>query len=141
MSQERYAEDILSKFKMKSCSPVSTPIEPSTKLSNFDGGDHVDANKYRSLVGSLRYLTRSRPDLLLSFGIVSQYMEEPSYTHWKTLKRILRYVRGTTLLGLYYTRSDDYRLVGYSDSDWCGDVDDRKSTSGYVFFMSNTTFT
>ena len=80
-------------------------------------------------------------DLLLSVGIVSRYMEELTYTHWRALKRILRYVRGTTSLGLYYTRSDDYRLVGYSDSDWCGDVDDWKSTSGYVFFMSNTTFT
>jgi len=141
VSQERYAEDILSKFKMARCSPVSTPMEPGTKLSKFDGGDHVDANKYRSLVGSLRYLTSTRPDLLLSVGIVSRYMEEPTYTHWRALKRILRYVRGTTSLGLYYTRSDDYRLVGYSDSDWCGDVDDRRSTSGYVFFMSNTAFT
>jgi len=141
VSQERYAEDILSKFKMARCCPVSTPMEPDTKLSKFDGGDHVDANKYRSLVGSLRYLKSTRPDLLLSVGIVSRYMEESTYTHWRALKRILRYVRGTTSLRLYYTRSDDYRLVGYSDSDWCGDVDYRKSTSGYVFFMSNTAFT
>jgi len=68
-------------------------------------------------------------------------MEEPRYTHWKVLKRILRYVRGTVSLGLMYTRTDDYRLVDDSDSDWCGDVDDQKSTSGYVFFMGSTTFT
>jgi len=78
---------------------------------------------------------------MLSVGIASRYMEEPRYTHWKALERILRYVRGTMSLVLIYTRMDDYRLVGYSDSDWCGDVDDRKSTSGYVFFMGSTVFT
>jgi len=116
-------------------------MESGTKLSKFDGGDQVDASKYRSLVGSLRYLTSTRPDLLLSVGIVSRYMEEPSYSHWKVLKRILRYIRGTISLGLYYTKLNNYELVGYSDSDWCGDVDDRKSTSGYVFFMGHTAFT
>ena len=116
-------------------------MESGTKLSKFDGGDQVDASKYRSLVGSLRYLTSTRPDLLLSVGIVSRYMEEPSYSHWKVLKRILRYIRGTISLGLYYTKLNNYELVGYSDSDWCEDVDDRKSTSRYVFFMGHTTFT
>jgi len=141
VSQVRYAEEILNKFKMTNCNPVSTPMEPGTKLSKFDGGDRVDASKYRSLVGSLRYLTSTTPYLLLSVGIVSRYMEEPSYSHWKVLKRILRYIRGTISLRLYYTKSDNYELVGYSDSDWCEDVDDRKSTSRYVFFMGHTTFT
>jgi len=108
VSQERYVEEILNKFKMTNCNSVSTPMEPGTKLSKFDGGDRVDASKYRSLVGSLRYLTSTRPDLLLSVGIVSWYMEEPSYGHWKVLKRILRYIRGTISLGLYYTKSDNY---------------------------------
>jgi len=141
VSQERYAEEILNKFKMTNCNPILTLMEQGTKLSKFDGGDRVDANKYRSLVGSLRYLTSTRPDLLLSVGIVSRYMEELSYSHWKVLKRILRYIRGTISLGLYYTKSDNYELVGYSDSDWCGDVDDRKSTSEYVFFMGHIMFT
>ena len=116
-------------------------MEPGTKLSKFDGGDRVDASKYQSLVGSLRYLASTRPNLLLSVGIVSQYMEEPSNSHWKVLKRILRYIRGTISLGLYYTKSDNYQLVEYSHSDWCENVDDWKSTSGYVFFMGHTTFT
>ncbi|XP_058784688.1 secreted RxLR effector protein 161-like [Vicia villosa] len=68
-------------------------------------------------------------------------MEEPVYTHWKALKRILRYPQGTVSLGMFYSRAEDYKLMGYSDSDWYGDIDDRKSTSGYVFFMGNTTFT
>lgn len=68
-------------------------------------------------------------------------MEEPVYTHWKALKRILRYIQGIVSLRMFYSNSDKYKLVGYSDSDWCGDIDDRKSTSGYVFFMGNTAFT
>ncbi|XP_050895534.1 secreted RxLR effector protein 161-like [Lathyrus oleraceus] len=126
---------------MESCNPVSTPMEPGTKLSKFDGGERVEAGKYRSLVGSLHYLTCTRPGISLSVGIVSRFMEEPVYIHWKALKRILRYIQGTMSLGMFYSNSDKYKLVGYSDSDWCGDIDDRKSTSGYVFFMGNTAFT
>ncbi|GAU29778.1 hypothetical protein TSUD_161830 [Trifolium subterraneum] len=85
------------------------------KLSKFDGEERVEASKYRCLVGSLLYLTCTRLDISLSVGIVSRFMEETVYSHWKALKRIL--------------------------SDWCGDIDDRRSTSGYVFFMGNTAFT
>jgi len=140
ISQEKYAKEILEKFKMASCNPVSIPMEPGAKLSKFDGGERVNASKYRSLVGSLRYLTCTRPDLLLSVGVISRFMEEPVYSHWKAVKRVLRYIQGTVSLGLFYSRAENYKLVGYSDSDWCGDVDDRKSTSGYVFFMGNTAF-
>jgi len=141
LSQEKFAKEILRKFKMEGCSPVSTPMEPGAKLSKFDGGERVDASKYRSLVGSLRYLTSTRPDLSLSVGVVSRFMEEPVQTHWKAAKRILRYIQGTVAQGLFYSSTEDHRLVGFSDSDWCGDVDDRKSTAGFVFFMSGTAFT
>jgi len=103
VSQERYAKVVLKKFKMTSCNSVSTPMEPGIKLSKYADGDRVDASKYRSLIRSLKYLTNTSPDLMLSVGIASQYMEEPRYTQWKALKRILRYVRGTV-----YTRTDDY---------------------------------
>jgi hypothetical protein len=126
---------------MINCNPVSTPMEPGAKLSKFDGGERVDASRYRSLVGSLRYLTCTRPDLSLSVGIINRFMEEPVYSHWKALKRILRYIQGMVSLGLFYSKAKDYKLVGYSDNDWCRDIDDRKSTSGYVFFMRDTAFT
>ncbi|XP_061358015.1 uncharacterized mitochondrial protein AtMg00810-like [Gastrolobium bilobum] len=141
VSQEAYAKDILKRFKMIDCNPVSTPMEPGLKLSKYDGEERVDPSNYRSLVGCLRYLTCTRPDLCLSVGIISCFMEDPGYTHWKAAKRILRYVQGTISQGLYYSKSDKYKLVGYSDSDWCRDVDNRKSMVGYVFFMGNTTFT
>ncbi|XP_050909324.1 uncharacterized mitochondrial protein AtMg00810-like [Lathyrus oleraceus] len=86
ISQEKYAKEILKRYKMESCNPASKPMEPGTKLSKFDGGERVEAGKYRSLVGSLRYLTCTRPDISLSVGIVSRFMEEPVYTHWKALK-------------------------------------------------------
>ncbi|XP_052483025.1 secreted RxLR effector protein 161-like [Gossypium raimondii] len=126
---------------MAHCNPVSTPMEPGVKLSKFDRGERVDPRKYRSLVGSLHYLTCIRPDISLSVGIVSRFMEEPVYSHWKALKRILRYIQGTVSLGLFYSNMEDYKLIGYSDSDWCGDLDNRKSTLGYVFFLGNTAFT
>lgn len=120
--------------RMQACSNAN-----GMKLSRFEG--QVNASNYRSLVGSLRYLTCTRPDIAYSVGILSRYMEDPRHSHLKAIKRILRYIRGTESLGLLYSKANGFKLVGYSDSDWCGDVDDRKSTSGYVFYMGNTAFT
>ena len=87
ISQETYAKEILKKYKMTNYNPVSILMEPGEKLSKYDEGERVDANRYRSLVGSLRYLTCTRPDLSLSVSIISRFMEEPIYSHWKVLKR------------------------------------------------------
>jgi hypothetical protein len=141
ITQEGYAKELLKKFKMDDANPISTPMECGIKLSKHDEGEIVDPSLFKSLVGSLRYLTCTRPDILYAVGVVSRYMENPTTTHLKAAKRILRYIKGTTNLGLYYSVSDDYKLVGYSDSDWGGDVDDRKSTSGFVFYIGNTAFT
>ena len=141
ISQEAYANAILKRFRMEHCNPVATPMELGTKLSKFEEGRSVEANLYQSLVGSLRYLTCTRPDIAYSVGVISRFMEDPKQTHWKAIKRILRYIQGTKTLGLFYSRTEDYKLQGYSDSDWCGDVDERKSTSGYLFFMGDTAFT
>ena len=141
ISQETYAKEILKKYKMENCNPVSIPMELGAKLSKYDEGERVDANRYQSLVGSLRYLTCTRSYLSLSVGIISWFMKEQNYSHWKALNQVLWYIQGMVSLGLFYSKTEDYKLVGYSDSDWCGDIDDRKSTSGCVFFMGNTTFT
>jgi Reverse transcriptase (RNA-dependent DNA polymerase) len=141
VSQEAYAKEILKKFKMDECNPVNTPVESGTKLSRYDEGKAVDATLYRSLVGSLRYLTCTMPDIAYGVGLVSRYMEEPKMTQWKAIKRILRYVKGTLSHGLFYSYTNEFDLVGYSDSDWSENLDDRKSTLGFVFFMGSTTFT
>lgn len=99
VSHEAYAKGILNKVKMEECNHVATSMELGLKLSKFEGGEQVDANKYRSLVGSLRYLTCTRPDISFSVGVVSRFMENPKQSHWKAMKRVLRYIRGTLSLG------------------------------------------
>jgi hypothetical protein len=112
-------------------------MENKLKLSKEDKSPPVDATKYRSIIGSLRYLVNTRPDLAYSVGIVSRYMEMPRSTHWAAVKQILRYVVGTLNYGCKYTRSGNSEplLIGFSDSDLAGDIDDRKSTSGSAFFV------
>ncbi|KAH9790788.1 hypothetical protein KPL71_003509 [Citrus sinensis] len=128
ISQESYAKEILKKFKMNDCKPISTPVECGVKLSKHNEGEDIDPTFFKSLVGSLRYLTCTRSYILYVVGLVSRYMENLKTTHFKAAKRIIRYIKGTTNFGLLYSFSNDYKPVGYSDSDWGGDVDDRKST-------------
>ena len=94
------------------------------KLSNNDKDEKADPTLYKSLVGSLWYLTCTRSDILYAIGLVSRYMENPTATHFKASKRILRYPKGTLDYSLLYSDTNDYRLVGYSDSDSFGDNDD-----------------
>ncbi|KAL5568431.1 hypothetical protein UlMin_025006 [Ulmus minor] len=141
ISQESYAKEILKKFKMENCKPIRTPTEYGIKMSKHEEGKRVDPTFFKSLVGSLRYLTCTRPDILHAVGLVSWYMESPTTTHFKAAKRILRYLKGTIDFGLFYSVSNDYKLVGYSDSDWGGDIDNRRITTGFVFFMGDTAFT
>ncbi|XP_056159718.1 secreted RxLR effector protein 161-like [Syzygium oleosum] len=116
-------------------------MECGTKLSKFDEGVDVDPTYYGSLIGSLRYLTCTRPDIMYSVGIVSRYMEKPKSTHLKAAKRILCYIKITIDHDLHYTQSKSFQLRAYSDSDYVGDIDDRKSTTDFVFFLCDTAFT
>ncbi|KAH9735669.1 hypothetical protein KPL71_017818 [Citrus sinensis] len=141
ISQESYANEIIKKFKMNDYKPISMPVECGVKLSKHDEGEDIDPTLFKSLVGSLRYLTCTRPYILYVVGLVSRYMENPKTTHFKAAKRILHYIKGTTNFSLLYSFSNDYKLVGYSDNDWGGDVDDRKSTTRFVLFMGDTAFT
>ncbi|XP_066361295.1 secreted RxLR effector protein 161-like [Miscanthus floridulus] len=96
---------------------------------------------YRNIVGSLRYLVNSRPDLAYSVGYISRFMEKPTTEHLATVKRVLRYVAGTLHFGCHYKRKKEAQLVGYSDSDLAGDIDTRKSTTGVVFFLDSNVIT
>ena len=126
---------------MLDCNPVNTPMEGGLKLSKFDEGEKVDSTVFKSLVGSLRYLTNTRPDILYAVGVVCRFTEAPTSPHLKAAKRILRYLKGTIDFGLFYSPSNNYKLVGFCDSDFAGDVDDRKSTTVFVFFMGDCVFT
>ena len=135
-SQHAYAQKIFEYAKLAECNAVSTPLEARVKFTNIEESDIVDVTTYKSLIGSLRYLTHTRPDLLYSIGILSRYMEKPSQEHLNAVKRVIRYVKGTTDYGLLYKKGEsNFELIGYSDSDFAGDVGDRKSTSGHIFFL------
>nr|GEW30773.1 retrovirus-related Pol polyprotein from transposon TNT 1-94 [Tanacetum cinerariifolium] len=139
--QERYANEILKRFGMDKCNPVGTPIEHKVKPSKHDEGKVVDSTLFKSLVGSLRYFTFKRPDILFVVRLISHFMEEPTTKHLKIAKMILRYIKGTVDYGMFYSTSEDFKLVGYSDSDWAGSKDDGRSTSGFLFFLGNNAFT
>ncbi|MCI46763.1 copia-type polyprotein, partial [Trifolium medium] len=106
---------------------------PGCKLDKDEDSDATDAREYKQIVGSLMYLLATRPDLAYSVCLVARYMERPTNMHLTAVKRILRYLKGTLTNGIMY-RSDTekgFELVGWSDSDYAGDVNDRKSTTGF----------
>ncbi|XP_020259031.1 uncharacterized protein LOC109835462 [Asparagus officinalis] len=108
---------ILEKFKMNKCNTVNTPVAIEIKLSKEEDGRFMDSTLFKSLVGSLRYLTITRPNITYGVGLVSRYMETLKESHWLVAKRILRYIKGTLNLGLFYAYDKNTQLAGYSDSD------------------------
>ena len=136
ISQRKYAQDVLLRFGMNNSNATKTPMVPGVKLTKDEAGIRVDATQYKQMIGSLMYLTVSRPDLMYVMSLVSRYMETPTEVHMMAVKRILRYIKGTSELGIHYRRGEEIEgIVAYSDSDYAGDLDDRRSTSGYVFMM------
>jgi hypothetical protein len=114
-------------------------MQPKLKLKKESELLKVDATKYRSLVGSLRYLVNTRPDLAYFVGYVSRFMEDPHEDYLAAVKRILRFVAGSSDIGVFYPRSGDRaELRGYSDSDLAGDLDSRKSTTWVMFFFGRS---
>ena len=133
--QSAYAKKLLDTTGLADSNPTRTPMEARLQLRKAGTTTIVDATNYRSIVGSLRYLVNTRPYLAYSIGYVSRFMEAPREEHLMAVKRILRYVVGTRGWGVRYNAGKGktkLELVGYSDSDMAGDVDDRKSTSGMI---------
>jgi histone deacetylase 1/2 len=140
LSQSKYARDILSRVGMTKCKLVTTPLSVTEKLSRFDGSPLGvdDSTKYRSIVGALQYLTLTRPDLAFSVNKVCQFLHAPTSTHWTAVKRILRYVKFTTEVGLTISRRNSFRISAFSDADWAGSIDDRRSTGGFAVFFGSS---
>jgi hypothetical protein len=115
-------------------------MQPKLKLKKESELQRVDATEYRSLVGSLRYLVNTRPDLAYSVGYVSRFMEDPHEDHFAAAKQILRFVASSSDVGVFYPRrsGDKEELRGYNDSDLAGDLDSRKSTIGVLFFFGRS---
>ncbi|XP_047339512.1 secreted RxLR effector protein 161-like [Impatiens glandulifera] len=121
---------------MSQCKPLSTPMALNEKFQVNDDGEKADSTSYRKLIGSLIYLN-TRPDITHSVSLLSRFLNEPSQIHFATAKRILRYLKGTKTQGIEFKKESECKLVGYTNSDWAGSIDDRKSTSGYIFCLGS----
>jgi len=137
LSQRQYMLDILTRAGMSDCKPCNTPVDTNPKLSGTDGTRVEDPTDFRSIAGALQYLTFTRPDIAYAVQQVCLHMHDPRQPHLAALKRILRYIRGTLDLGLFLRPSSTSDLVVYSDADWAGCPDTRKSTSGYAVFLGD----
>jgi histone deacetylase 1/2 len=139
LSQERYATNILARSGMDKCKAIDTPLSSTEKLSAIQGDTlgPGDATKYRSLVGALQYLTLTRPNISFAINKVYQFLHAPTTVHWSVVKRILRYIRGTLSLGLKIGVSKYMIVSAFSDADWAGCVDDRRSTGGFAVFRDD----
>ena len=141
ISQKGYVDGSLERFGMDKCRPVTTPLESGAKYHKTDEGDDLfDVRTYQQVIGSLTYAAIcTRPDIASAVGVMSQFMSNPNQVHWTGVKRILRYLKGTSGYGLMYKGNDGYELSGYSDADWAGDINTRRSTSGFVFQLGTST--
>jgi len=137
LRQHKYILDILTLAGMTSCKPVDTPVSPSnvTLLPNHS---FSDPTRFHHIVGALQYLTFTRPDICFAVNRVCQFMHAPTDSHWAAVKRILRYLKGTTSYGFHITQGSSFALHGFTDADWAGSIDDRKSTGGYLVFFGQT---
>ncbi|KAL4340454.1 hypothetical protein GQ457_08G012720 [Hibiscus cannabinus] len=144
LSQETYINKVLERFRMKDCSPSVAPIVKGDKFNlnqcpkNEFEREQMKNIPYASVVGSLMYAqVCTRPDIAFAVGMLGRYQSNPGIDHWRAAKKVLRYLKGTKEYMLTYKRSDHLEVVGYSDSDFAGCVDSRKSTSGYIFMFAS----
>ncbi|XP_021972077.1 uncharacterized mitochondrial protein AtMg00810-like [Helianthus annuus] len=137
LSQQSYVKEIIERAGMTSCNPVHTPVDTLAKLSANAGTDFHDPTLYRSLAGALQYLTFTRPDISYAVQQICIHMHAPKTDHWNALKRIIRYIQGTTSFGLTLGPSTSPQLIAYTDADWAGCPDTRRSTSGYCVYYGD----
>ncbi|GJR54185.1 putative ribonuclease H-like domain-containing protein, partial [Tanacetum coccineum] len=136
ISQDKYVAEILKKFDFATVKTTSTPMEPNKALVKDEEADSVDVHLYRSMIGSLMYLTASRPDIMFAVCACARFQVTPKMSHLHAVKRIFRYLKGQPKLGLWYPRDSPFDLEAFSDSDYAGASLDRKSTIGGCQFLS-----
>ncbi|KAJ9535780.1 hypothetical protein OSB04_un001068 [Centaurea solstitialis] len=137
INQAKYIKDILKKYNLENAKIMKTPMSPSCALDSDPDGTAVDVTTYRGMIGSLMYLTASRPDIMFSTCLCARYQSKPKESHLKVVKRIFRYLKGTVNLGLWYPKGSGYELTGYTDADHGGCKLDRKSTTGRIQFLGD----
>ncbi|KAJ4805895.1 Pol [Rhynchospora pubera] len=138
VNQVKYAKELVKKFGVEDSKSLDTPMGKSANIDADEKGKPMDITLYRGMIGSLLYLTASRPDIMYAVCLCARYQANPKESHHKAVKRILRYVKGTQNLGLWYGRQTELDLLGYTDADFAGDRMDRKSTSGTCQFLGGS---
>jgi hypothetical protein len=129
---------ILKRFDMLECKPMNTPMEVKLKLLVDTSSDLIDATLYKQIIGSLMYLTNTRPNICFAVNTLSQFLVEPRHVHLVVAKHVMRYLKGTMDYGLSYDGDHDFTLSGYTDADWAGSVNHRKITPGCCFSLGST---
>jgi hypothetical protein len=124
ISQSKYAKDLVKQFGLDGKSHARTPMSTSVKISVDLTDKQVDPTLYNSMIGSLLYLTASRPNIAFSVGVCAQFQENPKESHLTAVKRIIKYVNDTLLHGIWYSRETNLVVPGYSNADWAGNADD-----------------
>nr|GEX75828.1 putative ribonuclease H-like domain-containing protein [Tanacetum cinerariifolium] len=135
IAMDKYVKDMLKKFDMESVRTATTPYEVPKPKSKDESDDAVNVHLYRSMIGSLMYLTASRPDIMFAISACSRHQVTPLTSHLNVVKKIFKYLKGQPNLGLWYPRDSPFQLEAYSDSDYAGSHDDRKSTTGGCQFF------
>lgn len=135
LTQTKYITDLLVRHKMADAKPVSTPMASTCSLTASHGVKLPDSTTYRTLVGSLQYLSLTRPDISFAVNRLSQFMHEPTTIHEDAAKRVLRYLAGTVTKGIFFSASTPLNLHAYTDADWAGDKDGYSSTGAYIVYL------
>jgi len=138
LNQANYCKDLLRKFGMDKCKSISTPFSTSCHLDHDIARNPIDDTKYKGLIGSLLYLTASRPNIMFAVCMCARFQSTPKESHFNAAKRILKYLQGTKEVGLWYPSNISLNLTGYSDSDFAGCKIDRKSTSGTCHLLGSS---
>jgi hypothetical protein len=136
--QAKYTKDLMKKFNMAELKPVSTPMSSMTSLGSDEDCEAVDQREYRSMIGSLLYLTTTRPDIQFVVGLCARFQSSPHSSHRTAVQRIFRYLKHTPEFEIWYSASSSLDLVGFSDADFAGYGIDRKSTSGSCHFLGSS---
>ncbi|XP_042022925.1 secreted RxLR effector protein 161-like [Salvia splendens] len=126
---------------MLDCKPAETPMMQNHGLRLTEGAELTHQTRYQRLVGKLIYLSHTRPDIAYAVGVVSQFMHKPQADHWEAALRIVRYLKGTTGYEILFENHGNLEVHGFTDADWAGNPNDRKSTAGYFTFVGGNLVT
>jgi len=134
--QQKYTLEVLKRFGIEESNAVMNLMVPGFKANKIGEGNKIDETYYKQIVGSLMYITATKPDIMFGVSFITRFMARPTELHLQAAKRILRYLKGTIDYGIFYKKNGNKQLIAFTDSDYAGDIEDRKNTSDYVFILS-----